>query len=185
MALDLNDKNLIEQYLKGDNKSFDILVARYLKPIYSFIYKNIGNPAEAEDITQDVFVRVWKNLRKFDQKRSFKPWIFQIAKNASIDYLRKKKSIPFSTFETDKGQNALTENISSGPVNLLDILNDKAILANAMAGLNEREQKIINLRHKEGMSFKEIADSFNESINTIKSRYRRTLAILKENIGHI
>lgn len=176
------DKNLIQQYLKGDEKSLETLIARYLKPIYSFVYKNIGNPAEAEDITQEVFVRVWKNLKKFDQKRSFKPWVFQIAKNASIDFLRKKKSIPFSNFENEKGQNALTENMAGAPVNLIDVLNDKRVLNDALSGLNPKEQRIINLRHTDGMSFKEIAETFDESINTIKSRYRRTLALLKENI---
>ena len=92
----IEDKILIQQYLKGDEKSLEILIARYLKPIYSFVYKNVGNPSEAEDITQEVFIKIWKNIKKFDQNKNFKPWIFQIAKNTSIDFLRKKKSIPFS-----------------------------------------------------------------------------------------
>ena len=179
---EVEDKILIQQYLKGDEKSLELLISRYLKPIYSFIYKNIGKPAEAEDITQEVFVRVWKNIKKFDQKRSFKPWIFQIAKNASIDFLRKKKSIPFSSFENEKGQNILTESMAAAPANLIESLSDKKVLAAAMQTLNEKERKIINLRHADGMSFKEIAETFNESINTIKSRYRRTLSILRENI---
>lgn len=177
----LTDKNLIEQYLKGDETALELLVARYLKPIYSFVYKNVGNPAEAEDITQEVFVKVWKNLKKFDRKRNFKPWIFQIAKNSSIDYLRKKKAIPFSSFENEKGQNVLVENMAGAPINLIENLSDKRILAGAMQSLSEKEQRIIDLRHNDGMSFKEIAKVFNESINTIKSRYRRTLSILREN----
>ena len=92
----LEDKKLIQQYLKGDSKSLDFLIAKYLKMIYSFVYKNVGSQSDAEDITQEVFVKVWKNLKKFDQKKSFKPWIFQIAKNTSIDFLRKRKTIPFS-----------------------------------------------------------------------------------------
>ena len=177
----LPDKNLIQQYLKGDAKSLEILISRYLKMIYSFVYKNVGSQPEAEDITQEVFVRVWKNLKKFDWNKAFKPWIFQIAKNASIDFLRKKRSIPFSRFENEKGQNALVENIVAAPANLIENFSDKRVLAGAAFGLNEKE-KVINLRHNEGMSFKEIADIFNESINTVKSRYRRTLAVLRKNI---
>ena len=176
------DEILIQRYLKGNGKALDFLVAKYLKQIYSFVYKNVGNPAEAEDITQEVFIKVWKNIRKFDQNKNFKPWIFQIAKNTSIDFLRKKKTIPFSRFENEKGQNLLVENIAAAPLNLIEKLSDKKVLAAAMDGLTDKEQKIINLRHNDGMSFKEIADVFDESINTIKSRYRRTLMSLRKNI---
>jgi RNA polymerase sigma-70 factor (ECF subfamily) len=178
----LADKNLIEQYLKGDEKSLEILIARYLKPIYSFVYKNVGSQSEAEDITQEVFVKIWKNIKKFDQKKNFKPWIFQIAKNASIDFLRKKKSIPFSKFENEKGQNILLENMAETPLNLIENLSDKRVLAAAIDSLTEKEQKIINLRHNEGLSFKEIAEIFKESINTAKSRYRRALQNMKKDI---
>ena len=182
MSETLADKKLIQQYLKGDEKSLELLVKKYLKPIYSFVYKNVGNTAEAEDITQEVFIKVWKNIKKFDQKRSFKPWIFQIAKNTSIDFLRKKKSIPFSKFENEKGQNSLVDNIVASPLNLIEKLSDKATLAVSMQGLTGEEQKIINLRHNDGLSFKEIAETFGESINTVKSRHRRTLLRLRKNI---
>ncbi|MCX6721516.1 MAG: RNA polymerase sigma factor [Candidatus Staskawiczbacteria bacterium] len=178
----IEDKKLIQQYLKGDEKSLEMLIGKYIKPIYSFVYKNVGNQAAAEDITQEVFIKIWKNIKKFDQRKSFKPWLFQIAKNSSIDYLRKKKSIPFSRFENEEGQNALIENIKAAPLNLVENLSDKRVLASAMEGLGKNEQKIINLRHVEGLSFKQIAEIFEESINTVKSRYRRTLSGLRKNI---
>lgn len=178
----IEDKKLIQQYLKGDEKSLEVLVKKYLKPIYSFSYKNVGNQEDAQDITQEVFVKVWKNIKKFDQNKNFKPWIFQIAKNTSIDFLRKKKTVPFSRFENEKGQNVLAENIESAPLNLIGIFSDRKVLTVAMQGLSEKEQKIIALRHTYGFSFKEIAQTFEESINTVKSRYRRTILALKENI---
>lgn len=178
----LSDKNLIQQYLKGDKKSLEALIGKYLNPIYGFVYKNVGSQEDAEDITQEVFVKVWKNIKKFDQSKNFKPWLFQIARNASIDFLRKRKTIPFSKFENDKGQNFLVESIESVPLDLVGILSDKRTLALAMENLNQKEQKIIVLRHSDGLSFKEIADIFKESINTVKSRYRRTLLNLRENI---
>ncbi len=180
--METQDKVLIQQYLKGDEKSLEILIGKYLKPIYSLTYRNIGNAVQAEDVTQEVFIKVWKNLKKFDQNKNFKPWIFQIAKNTSIDYLRKKKSIPFSRFENEKGQNILSENLVAAPVNLIENLSDKRVLAGAAQNLNDKEQKIISLRHNDGLSFKEIADVFEESINTVKSRYRRALANMRANI---
>lgn len=180
--VEIEDQNLIQQYLKGDEKSLEILVEKYLKIIYGFIYKSVGDQAVAEDISQEVFIKVWKNLRKFDQKRNFKPWVFQIAKNTLIDFTRKKKSIPFSKFENEKGQNVLLDNMASKSANILDVLNNKRILATVLQKLDTKEQKLINLRHTQGMSFQEIADALGESINTIKSRYRRILKNIKANI---
>jgi RNA polymerase sigma-70 factor, ECF subfamily len=176
------DKNLIQQYIKGEAQSLDLLIAKYLKLIYGFVYKNVGSAADAEDITQEVFVKVWKNIRKFDRKKSFKPWIFQIAKNTSIDFLRKKKAIPFSRFENERGQNALVENIAANPLNLIEKLSDKNTIIAVMQGLTDKEQKVINLRHTDGLSFREIAEIFQESINTVKSRYRRGIMNLRKNI---
>jgi len=176
----MTDNELIKEYLKGDEKSLEILVARYLKPIYSFSYKNVGNMEQAEDITQEVFAKIWKNLKKFDQRKDFKPWIFQIAKNTSIDYLRKKKIIPFSRFENESGQNFLADNLQGESPNLIENLADKQAIEAILANLDEKEQKIINLRHKQGFSFKQIANILKEPINTIKSRYRRIMINMRK-----
>lgn len=177
----LADEKLIHQYLKGDEISLEFLIARYLGIIYSFVYKNVGNTDNAEDITQEVFVKVWKNIKKFDQERSFRPWIFQIAKNASIDFLRRKKAIPFSRFESDTGHNPLVENIIAAPLDLIGKISDRRVLAAAMQGLGDKEREVINLRY-EGLNFREIAENVKESINTVKSRYRRCIIDLKKNI---
>ena len=86
-----SDKQLIINYLKGDEKSLELLIQSYLKPIYSFVYRCTGNTQDAEDVTQEVFVKVWRNLKKFDQRKSFKTWIFAIAKNTAFDHLKKRK----------------------------------------------------------------------------------------------
>lgn len=180
----ISDKKLIKQYLVGDEASMEVLVKKYIKPIYSFTYRNVGSAPDAQDITQEVFVKVWKNIRKFDTDKEFKPWLFQIAKNASIDFLRKKKTIPFSRFENERGQNVLLESLAAPSFNIVSVLSDKQTLAMAMQTLSRKEQKIIALRHTYGLSFKEISVAFEESINTVKSRYRRTLQAMKKNISH-
>ena len=175
MSSEIDDKQLIKQYLQGDEKSLEFLIARYLKPIYNFIYKSINYQEIAEDITQDVFIKVWKNLKKFDQNKNFKPWIFQIAKNTTIDYLRKKKTIPFSRFENDNGQNLFLENLKEESPDLVESFANKAELDKILNSLNKEEQEIIDMRHKQGMSFRQIADFLQKPINTIKSRYRRIM----------
>jgi len=175
-----NDKDIISQYLKGDEKSLEFLVKKYLKPIYGFVYKNVGDINIAEDITQEVFVKVWKNLRKFNLEKEFKPWIFKIAKNASIDYLRKKKSIPFSRFENKNGQNILIETLESNDKNLTESINNKKEFLDIIEKLPKKDQEVIDLRYIQGMSFKEIAKSLKKSINTIKSQYRRIIIKIKK-----
>ena len=170
-----NDKAIIYEYLKGDQRALEFLVKKYIKPIYSFVYRNVGDVEAAEDITQEVFIRVWKNIRRFDLNKDFKPWIFQIAKNASIDYLRKRKTIPFSRFENSQGQNMLTETLIQKSPELIETLNTKTEFEKTISGLSEKDKNLIQLRHSQGMSFKEIAQKMTSSINTIKSRYRRTI----------
>ena len=92
----LSDEHLVSKYLSGEKEALEILIRRYLKPVYGFVYKYTGGVSETEDISQDVFIKVWKNLKKFDQVKNFKTWLFTIAKNTTLDFLRKKKMIPFS-----------------------------------------------------------------------------------------
>lgn len=180
MTEEKDDKAIIYEYLKGDQRALEFLVKRYLKPIYSFVYRNVGDIEAAEDITQEVFIRVWKNIRKFDLNKDFKPWIFQIAKNASIDYLRKRKTIPFSRFENSQGQNMLTETLAEKGPDLIENLDTKTEFEKTISGLSDKDKNLMQLRHSQGMSFKEIAQKMNSSINTIKSRYRRTIKSMQK-----
>jgi RNA polymerase sigma factor (sigma-70 family) len=169
----MDDNSLIKEYLKGDEGSLEILIKRHLKSVYGFVYGRIGNSQEAEDITQEVFVRAWKNLKKFDRQKNFKSWIFAIAKNASIDFLRKKKTIPFSAFEDEEGNNFVT-----------DKLIDKNIfpeneLAYAVEKLPPKYRDVVSMHNDKLFTFKEISKTLGESINTVKSRYRRALINLK------
>lgn len=85
------------------------IVRQYIKPLYNFVYRIIPDSGEVEDIIQEVFVKIWKNIKKFDPKQNpsadgFKTWIFTIARNTTIDWLRKKKSISFSQMDSRAGE---------------------------------------------------------------------------------
>jgi len=187
-----SDEKLIASYLTGDEKSLETLIKRYLKSICSFIYRYIGNRQEAEDITQEVFVRVWRNLKKpalslskgFDPKKGkFKTWIFSIAKNASIDFLKRKKAIPFSEFENEKGKNTLIETLINPaplPDKLFEQSNVGEILNTAMNHLTPKYRMVLFLRYNDHFTFREIAEALGEPLNTIKSRHRRAIILLKK-----
>ena len=182
-SMDCSDQQLVNDYLKGDENSLEVLIKRYLKPIYSFVFRYVGDSQEAEDIAQEVFIKVWRNLKKFDQNRSFKTWIFSIAKNTSIDTFKKKKAIPFSKFEDEEGRNVFVETlVDAAPLpNELFARADMArILTSAMEKLLPKYRMVLFLRYNDHFTFREIAESLGESIDTIKTRHRRGIAILKK-----
>jgi len=82
---ELTDLQLIELSNKGDMGALETLISRYLKLVYFFVYSYLKNNANAEDVSQEIFVKLWKNLSKFDQSKEFRPWLYQIAKNSCLD----------------------------------------------------------------------------------------------------
>ncbi|MFN3301830.1 MAG: RNA polymerase sigma factor [Patescibacteria group bacterium] len=175
-----SDENLIDQYLKGDERALEILIKRYLKPIFSFIFRFVRDSQEAEDITQEVFVKVWRNLKRFDKKRKFKTWIFTIAKNSCLDWLKKKKEITFSEIEEEK--NSFVENIPDRcllPNEIFEREDLVNLLNEALEKLSPKYKMVLLLRYNDHFTFKEIAETLEEPLNTIKSRHKRAIDKLK------
>jgi RNA polymerase sigma-70 factor (ECF subfamily) len=179
----LTDHQLIARYLKGDEKSFEVLVARYTPLMYRFVYGYTKNDQQAQDITQEVFLKVWRNAKNIDEKRNFKSWIYTIAKNTALDFLKKKKSIPFSEFENHEGKNYITEKLVE-PLPLPDTIaiarEDKNNFLRAIEKLSDKYQVILLLYYYQYLNFREIAEVLKEPINTIKSRHRRGVVMLRE-----
>ena len=166
-------------------ENFEQLMARYLSPVYNFIYRLTGNIEQAADLTQETFVKVWKNFKRFDQTKNFKPWIFAIARNTAIDWLRKHREITFSDLrnqENDGGNNF--ENNIPDELPLPDELFRRAeltsLLQRALAELPINDRTIILLHQTEKLNFAEIAEILNQPMNTVKSRYRRALTALRQ-----
>ncbi len=177
-----SDEQLITDYFNGDQPSLEVLIQQYLKPIYNFVYRYVDSAHEAEDITQEVFVRMWRNLKRFNQKKSFKTWIFSIAKNASLDYLKKKKAIPFSEFNTKEGRNCITDVLADPsplPQELLERAGMAQILTSAIEKLSSKYRMVLFLRYNDHFNFREIAEFLGEPLHTVKSRHRRALIMMR------
>ncbi len=178
-----SDEQLVKKYLEERNeRALEFLIKRYLPLIYGFVRRYTGNEDNASDITQEVFVKVWRNLERFDQSKSFRTWIFTIAKHTAIDWLRKKRVVPFSAFETEGGNAFLDSLVDDSPslIEQLFIKENSKALAFALAQLPQHYNSIIRLRLDDNLSFREIAGRVKEPVNTVKSRYRRGAALLKD-----
>lgn len=182
--MDATDRELIERYKGGEPDIFPLLMKMYLKPIYHFAFHFTHEEASAEDITQETFIKIWKNLDRFDLEKNFKTWVFAIAKNTAYDYLKKKKALPFSSFENDEGENPIEaiddENLL--PDALLEKKEIAIMLTRALAHVSLNNRAILTLKYLEEFSLEEIAEILNEPYNTIKSRHGRALKSLKEAI---
>jgi RNA polymerase sigma-70 factor, ECF subfamily len=178
----VEDKQLIENFLAGDDSAFEALVKKYLKPVYNFLYHFVSDREALDDITQETFIKAWKHIEKFDREKNFKVWIFSIAKNTAFDWLKKKKTIPFSTFTDDEGNNML-ENIGDDSIFPEELLNRKdsaKILEEKLKKIPDIYRVILVMHYKEDFSLQEIAKILGKPYNTIKSQHQRGLMKLKK-----
>jgi RNA polymerase sigma-70 factor (ECF subfamily) len=178
---DVPDNDLVERYLLGDKPALEALIERYLSRIYNFISKYTGDLHVAADLTQDTFVKVWKKIDSFDRSKSFKSWIFAVARNTSLDWLRKRKSVPMSTLDTDEEVFDVAEDEPS-VYELFDVGLLHERLRDVIDSLAPPYQTVLLLRSDEHFTFQEIADLLKEPLDTVKSRYRRGLATIKKNL---
>jgi len=180
-----NDQILIDDYFKGNEKSLEMLIKKYLKQVYNFAYSYFGEKNIASDVTQEIFVKMWKNLRKFNRKKDFKVWLFTIAKNTIFDFLRKKKQIPFSNFEFedyDENQINLIDNLEENellPEKIFEKIETKEKINSAIKKLTPIYREVILFYYYHNFSLKEISEILNEPVNTVKSRHLRALQKLK------
>lgn len=177
-----DDRKLIAEFLDGSDGSFELLVGRYLKPVYNFLHRFTQDKDVLDDLTQETFIKVWKNIKKFDPEKNFKTWLFTIAKNTAYDFLKKKKTLPFSSFLDGDGGNKL-ENITEDGPRLEEILisNDSAReLERKLQEIPADYRILLLMRYKDDFSLQEIAEILGLPYNTVKSRHARALASLKK-----
>ena len=183
IEVELSDDELISLYRSGNEQAFKTLVERYLKQIYSFTYRMTGTAGDAEDATQETFVKVWQKISRYKMTNTFKSWVFAIARNTAIDRLRKKKVSVFSDFEDATGKNTFVENLTDPemlPAKLIEKAEQKGLLDKGLLGLSPEDREILTLHYGEDLTFEAIGKIVQKPLNTVKSRHRRALARLRE-----
>lgn len=178
----IEDSRLIQQALGGDDNAYKKLMKKYHDAIYNFIYRMVRDKHQVEDLTQEAFIKAFSSLRSFNDEFAFSTWLYKIATNNSIDYIRKRRlqlysidkpieaadsdyafELPDDTYEADK-----------------EIITDQRthLLNEAITHLPEKYRKVIHLRHVEERSYEEIAKMLRLPIGTVKAHIFRARELL-------
>ncbi|QAA31294.1 RNA polymerase sigma factor [Clostridium manihotivorum] len=179
----MEDLDLIDAILDGDKKSFEILFCRYEKEISKYVYTNVKNIAETEDIVQEVFISVYNKLYTFKSGKKFRPWLYAIARNKTIDYLRKSKKTIF--VDIDDRNIKITEQ-EYHPEDIAEFKETKAVIESFIKILSFKNREVLYLKYyNQDMTFSQLAEILNTSEGAVKRRYysiyKKYIAYIKNN----
>lgn len=186
-----SDQELISIYLKGDESALGMLINRHQSQIFSFLMSKLKNKAIAEDLFQDVFVKVINTMKagKYNEEGKFLPWIMRISHNIMIDHFRKAnkmkmvRAIKNGSDESDEFDVLSNIKESSKRVDEeMEFSQIRGDLKSLIKLLPEDQKEVLMMRHYYKMSFKEIAEMTNVSINTALGRMRYALMNLRKMI---
>ena len=170
-----SDEALMLQLQAGDLRSFDILVKRWEKRLLNYCYRMVNDIALAEDLRQEVFLRIYRSAKTYRSMAQFSTWMYRIATNLCLDTLAKqqrRKEIPMETY-IESGSEGFDEKLidpSEAPEAAVLKKEIADRVRSALACLPEDQRVVITLRHYHGMKFHEIAEIVECPISTVKSR---------------
>lgn len=176
-----NDLLLVEMARGGNEKAFSGLLNRYRDTIYFMLLKMVNNTSDAEDLTIEAFGKAFRNLDSFTPDYAFSTWLFKIATNNCIDFIRKKQVSPASVNYLQDDIESLTVNIQSDlPDPEEALINDQkiAVLRDIVKQLKPRYRNLIELRYFKEYSYEEIASELKLPIGTVKAQLFRAKSLL-------
>jgi RNA polymerase sigma-70 factor (ECF subfamily) len=179
------DAELVKEYLDGNEEAIKELVERHTKSIYGFVYRLSGLSNDAPDIAQEVFIKIWKNLKRYNPKQSFRTWIMAIARNTAIDWMRKRRTYVFSDLSNDEEGEYFEDTLAdTEPIanEIFERKETKKLVEDAISQLPIGFREVVLLRHGEDLSFEEIGEALKKPTNTVKSQYRRALLKMRDRL---
>jgi RNA polymerase sigma factor (sigma-70 family) len=181
----MEDFRLIDMAVEGDDSAYAKLLQRYKRPVYHMVLKMVRNIDDAEDLTIESFAKAFKSLHRFKKDFTFSTWLFRIATNNTIDFIRKKKLNTLSienTFTDDDGQSVSIdvedenldpqeETIKAQKAEIMQLFVDK---------LPSKYQKLVRLRYFHELSYEEIAEELDAPLGTVKAQLHRARELMFE-----
>jgi RNA polymerase sigma-70 factor (ECF subfamily) len=182
LSLAQPDFGVLRKAQRGDERAFSLIVRAYETPIYNYVLRLVGDRALAEDLTQEVFIRVFQGLPRFSLRSKFTTWLFQVTKNRVLDELRANERRPRALVALD---DAPPLEVVDAPVEQVETID---ALWSAVDALNTDLKMALLLRDVVGLSYNEIADSLDTTLATVKWRIFKAreevqLALAREGLG--
>ncbi len=182
----LEDFKLIDQATKEkDEQAFAMLMERYKKPVYHMILKMVRNVDDAEDLTIEAFAKAFKNLDRFKKDYTFSTWLFRIATNNSIDFIRKKRLETMSldtSYQDESGENVSIDlpDKNLDPQEKAIKSQKKELVQMFVTKLPAKYQRLVRLRYFKELSYEEIAKELEAPLGTIKAQLHRARELMYE-----
>lgn len=179
MFVEDQELQLVERAQAGDREAFKELVETYQRKVYGICIGMLKNPDDSMDVSQEVFIKVYRYLEKFNRQSSFYTWLYRITVNMCIDFLRKKKRVQEVDYddgilrgsdEVEGDEHILPSRLGLNPDKVYGRKELRQKMLEALETLSEKHRTILILREVEGLSYEEIADVLNISKGTVMSR---------------
>ena len=180
-----DEQELIQRLARGDRSAFRELVETHKKKVYFLALDMVGNPADAEDVSQEVFLRVFRSFKTFKQDARLGAWLYRITYNASIDHLRKRAVTPEPIADEALEAGFRSHPQITEPQTSLDpaVAAERGLLKEriekALRNVSPQEKAVFLLRHYEDLSLKEIAESLDLTVGSVKSYLFRAVRKLR------
>lgn len=178
----LTDVELIAKAIRGREDGFEELVRRYQRPITAYIYRMLSDYESSLDVTQEVFIKVYNSLDKYSSDYKFSTWLYRIAHNAAIDYMR-RNSVNLQSLETENEDGAYQLQLESPlltPEQERERSEWRSEIEAVVKCLPAVYRELILLRHSQDLSYDEIAEVTNLPLGTVKNRLFRAREMMRE-----
>ena len=164
---------IIQRCLQGDQLAWDAIVQQYRRKVFNVAYKFVGRHEEAEDLTQDIFIKIFKSLGTFDRRANFQTWLISVSRNLCIDHYRSVRQ-ERQTIDYQVDPNELSPVAHEpGPIAAIEQQDRVLLLREALAALPESLRKAVLMRDIQELTYQEIADKLQLPEGTVKSRINR------------
>jgi len=186
------DSRLIHSALSGNENAYKRLLQKYHDPIFNFIFRMVHDRQQVEDLTQEAFIKAFASLKNFNEEYAFSTWLYKIATNNCIDYIRKRKLPTYSINKPiqsrDSDYTYEIPDVTFQPDRQIIAGQRTKLLQQAISRLPEKYKRVIHLRHTEERSYEEIAEMLKLPIGTVKAHIFRAREMLykylREKIRH-
>src|SRR5438128_6308708 len=185
------EASIVAELKSGSEEAYDWLIAHYHQPVYSFVYRILSDPADAADTTQEVFLKVFRGMKRFNGESSLKTWLYRIAIHEASNQRRwwfrhKSKDTPMEPYEDDSGNSfgvgSTLVDAGDSPFEALAHEEIRSRVESELRQVAEPYRTVVLLRDIEGLSYEEIAEVLQVSLGTVKSRLIRGREALKHRL---